>query len=400
MSAQPGRALILVENLPVPFDRRVWQECLALSAAGWEMSVICPQGTKRHTEAFERVEGVDIHRYSLATASGGPAGYAREYGRAFWQTRRIAFRLARTAPFDVVQACNPPDLLLSAVRRLKTRLGAAFVFDQHDLIPELYESRFGRGRDALYRLTVAAERRTYGLADVVISTNQSYRDVALTRGGKSRDDVFVVRSAPDAARFTPTAPDESLKRGRRHLIAYLGVMGPQDGIDHALRALAQLASRDDWQAVFMGEGDVLPAMRVLARELGLGERVDFTGRIPDEDVQRILSTATVGLAPDPKNPLNDVSTMNKILEYMAISCPVVSYDLVEARVSAGDAALYAVANDEASFAAAIARLLDDPELGARMGAVGRERINGALSWETSKRELLRAYERALSYRRP
>ncbi|MGH3024882.1 MAG: glycosyltransferase family 4 protein [Gaiellaceae bacterium] len=398
ISASRGNALILVENLPVPFDRRVWQECGALSDAGWHVTVICPRGAKRDTEPFERRDGVDIHRYPLVAASGGPGGYAREYSTALWRTRRIAFRLSRTRRFDVVQACNPPDLLLPSVRRLKRR-GAAFVFDHHDLVPELYESRFGRGRDALYRLTMAVERLTFRLADVVIATNESYREVALTRGGKRPEDVFVVRSAPDLSRFRPVAADESLKRGRGYLIAYLGVMGPQDGIDHALRALAELdARRQDWHAVFVGEGDVLPAMRVLADELGLAEVVEFTGRLPDEDVQRILSTADVCLAPDPKNPLNDVSTMNKILEYMAMSRPIVAYDLVEARVSAADAALYADSNDEASFACQIERLLDDPELRARMGDAGRARVEAGLSWESSSRELLSAYERALEHR--
>jgi glycosyltransferase involved in cell wall biosynthesis len=362
------------------------------------MTVVCPRGRKRDTGAFERIDGVDIHRYGLVTASGGPAGYVREYGTAMFRTRQLALRLARDRGFDVVQACNPPDILLAAVRRLKTKHGARFIFDHHDLVPELYESRFDRGRDRLYRLTLRAERTTFRLADVVISTNESYRDVAISRGGKSPEDVFVVRSAPDVARFNRVEPDPSLLAGRRHLIAYLGVMGPQDGIDHALRALATIASRDDWRAIFVGEGDVLPAMRSLSVELGLGNRVEFAGRLPDEDVQRILSTAAVGLAPDPKNPLNDLSTMNKILEYMATSLPVVSYDLTEARVSAGEAALYADANDEADFARAIAELLDDPHRRAEMGRIGLARVSGDLSWETSKRQLLRAYDRALEAR--
>lgn len=383
----------------MPFDRRVWQESKALTDAGWNVTVICPRGTTRDTEPFDVIEGVEIHRYPLTAASGGPLGYVREYTTALWRMRRIAFRLARTKRFDVVHACNPPDLLLPAVRGLK-RHGAAFIFDHHDLVPELYESRFARGRDMLYRRTVAVERVTFRLADVVISTNGSYRDVALERGGKRPADVFVVRSAPDLQRFQPAPADASLKRGREHLIAYLGVMGPQDGIDHALRALAALKERRrDWYATFIGAGDVLPAMQRLAVELGLAEDTEFTGRIPDEDVRRILSTADVGLAPDPKNPLNDVSTMNKILEYMAMSRPTVAYDLVEARVSAGEAALYADANDERSFAQQIDTLLDDPELRTRMGAAGRERIETGLSWDASTRELLRAYDRALEKKR-
>jgi glycosyltransferase involved in cell wall biosynthesis len=386
-----GNALILVENLSVPFDRRVWQECLALVAAGFRVNVICPRGSERDRESFDERDGVQIHRYPLQIAMGGPAGYVREYSSALWQTRRSALRLAASRPFDVVHACNPPDLLLPAVRVLK-RKGAAFIFDHHDLVPELYESRFGRGRDLLYRLTLAAERWTFRLADVVIATNESYRRIALERGRKASDDVFVVRSAPDLERFTTTEPDDSLRRGKAQLLAYLGVMGPQDGVDHALKALVRLRDdRDDWHAIFVGEGDVRAQMQTLAIELGLGQSVEFPGRLPDDDVRRILSTADVCLAPDPKNPLNDVSTMNKIMEYMAMGRPIVSFDLREARVSAGEAALYAPANDEGAFARLVAQLLDDPAERERMGEIGRERASDTLSWERSKEGLLAAY---------
>ena len=390
----PGEALVLVENLSVPFDRRVWQECTSLTSAGWSVTVICPRGKKRDSESFARIDGVEIHRYALAAATGGPAGYIREYGTALWRMRRLASRVASVRFPTVVHACNPPDLLLPAVGFLRQR-GAAFVFDHHDLVPELYRSRFGRGGDLLYRLTLAAERRTFALADVVISTNESYRRVALERGGKHPDDVFVVRSAPDLSRFRPGRADASLRGDRTHLLAYLGVMGPQDGVDHALRALRVLRDRRrDWRAVFVGEGDMLPRMRQLASELGLGGDVDFTGRLSDEDVVRILSTADVCLSPDPKNPLNDVSTMNKVVEYMAVARPIVSYDLIEARVSAGDAALYATPNDPAAFAACIGQLLDDPARRSLMGSAGRRRLELELSWERSEAQLLRAYARA------
>lgn len=378
----------------MPFDRRVWQESVALRREGYEVAVICPCGEKRDREPLEVREGVAIHRYPLTAATGGPLGYAREYAVALWWTWRLARRLAAEEPFDVVQACNPPDILLLAAWRLR-RGGARFIFDHHDLVPELYLSRFDRGRDALYWLTVALERLTFALADVVVATNDSYRRVALTRGRKRSPDVFVVRSGPDLSRFRAVAPDPALKRGRSHLISYLGVMGPQDGVDHALSALAHLDGRSDWHAVFIGEGDVWCEMKQLARELGLASRVEFTGRIPDDDVARILSSSDVCVAPDPKNPLNDVSTMNKILEYMAMSRPVVAYDLVEARVSAGPAALYGRPNDARSLAEAIARLLDDPRLRARMGAIGRSRVEGALAWEHSESQLLAAYRRAI-----
>ncbi|MFC6067124.1 glycosyltransferase family 4 protein [Streptomyces ochraceiscleroticus] len=391
---RPGRrALILVENLSVPFDRRVWQECTTLRDAGWEVHVICPRGEKRDTEPETVIDGVRIHRYPLRAATGGPAGYLREYGSALWHTVRLA---RKVGPVDVVHACNPPDLLFLPALWLKRR-GARFVFDQHDLVPELYLSRFDRGEDLLFRAVCALERRTYRAADVVLATNESYRDVALRRGGKRPADVFVVRSAPAIERFQPVPPEPELKRGKPHLLCYLGVMGPQDGVDYALRALAKLRDelgRTDWRAVFVGSGDAFDAMVELSRQLGLSEQVQFTGRIPDADLVRYLSTADVCLSPDPRNPLNDVSTMNKVLEYMAMGRPIVSFDLREARVSAGDAAVYAPANDEAEFARLIALLLDDPEQRARMGKTGQERISGPLSWRNSQASLLAAYAAA------
>lgn len=384
---------MLVENLSVPFDRRVWQECTTLRDAGWEVHVICPRGEKRDTEPEAVIDGVRIHRYPLRAATGGPAGYLREYGSALWHTVRLA---RKVGPVDVVHACNPPDLLFLPALMLK-RQGARFVFDQHDLVPELYLSRFDRGKDLLYRAVCAMERRTYRAADIVLATNESYRDVAVRRGGRRPEDVFVVRSAPDIDRFHPVPAEAGLKRGKPHLLCYLGVMGPQDGVDYALRALAKLRDelgRSDWHAVFIGAGDAFDAMVDLSRQLGLSEHVQFTGRIPDADLVRYLSTADVCLSPDPRNPLNDVSTMNKVLEYMVMGRPIVSFDLREARVSAGDAAVYAPANDEAEFAELITVLLDDPEQRARMGKIGQERISGQLSWRNSQASLLAAYAAA------
>ena len=392
-----GRVLILVENLSVPFDRRVWQEAVSLRRAGFEVVVISPRGQKSDREKFEVLDAVEIHRYRLAPATGNAFSYLREYGIAFWRTATLVLRLGLRRRFDVVHACNPPDFLLLAALPLKLR-GTRFIFDHHDLVPELYLSRFTSRRGLLYRTTRLLERMTFRLADVVISTNESYRNVALSRGGKAPEDVFVVRSAPDLDRFKQAQPDESLKRGKAFLLVYLGVMGPQDGVDHALRALALLeGQRQDWHATFVGDGDARPAMLSLARELGLQE-VDFPGRIPDAELARILSTADVCLAPDPKNPLNDLSTMNKIVEYMAMGRPIVSYDLVEARVSAGEAALYADPNEPRSFARAIADLLDDPERRATMGVAGRRRVEQELSWQYSEEALLAAYERTVGRR--
>jgi len=386
-----GRALILVENLSVPFDRRVWQEATTLRDDDWEVHVICPQGTGRDTEPEATVDGVHILRYPLRPATGGPRGFLQEYGTALGASLRLALRVQRRfGRIDVVHACNPPDLffLVGALFRLR---GAKFVFDQHDLVPELYESRFDRGRDLLYRAVRLVEKLTYRTAHLVLATNESYRSVALGRGGKRPEQVFVVRSAPQLERFRPVPPDPSVRKGRVHLLAYLGVMGPQDGIDYALRALSHLVDRDDWHAVFVGGGDCFDQMVALRDELGLADRVDFTGRVCDADVTRYLSTADVCLAPDPKNPLNDVSTMNKIMEYMAMACPIVSFDLREARVSADAAALYATPNDEREFARLVARLLDDPAARRRMGELGRARVEGPLSWKHSAESLLEAY---------
>lgn len=385
----PGKALILVENLSVPFDRRVWQEATTLRDAGWEVHVICPQGTKRDTEREVLIDAVHIHRYPLRAATGGPAGYLQEYGSALWHTIRLA---RRVGPVDVVHACNPPDLLFLVARMLK-RQGAKFVFDQHDLVPELYLSRFDRGEDLLFRGVCALERATYRAADAVIATNESYRDVAIGRGGKRPGDVHVVRSAPAVERFRQVPPEPELKRGKAHLLCYLGVMGPQDGVDYALRSLALLKERRaDWHAVFIGSGDTFDAMVDLSGKIGIEDQVEFTGRIPDGDLVRYLSTADVCLSPDPLNPLNDVSTMNKIMEYMAMAKPIVSFDLKEARVSAGDAARYAPANDEDAFAELVSGLLDDPEERARMGKLGQARVEGPLAWRESAKALLALYD--------
>ena len=394
----PSRVLIVVENLSVPTDRRVWKEALTLTRLGYSVTVVCPTGATRDTSAYEERAGIEIHRYSPREAGAGPWGYLVEFGWALLSIRRLARRLARDEPFDIVQLCNPPDILFLAVRSLRRR-GARIIFDHHDLVPELYEARFGRRGGVLYGLTARAERSTMRFAHVVISPNETYRSLAIDRGGKSPDDVFVVRMAPDPSHFRRVEPDETLKRGKQHLLGYAGTIGPQDGVDHALRALRLLAdSRDDWHAIFAGSGDAAEAMRALSVELGLADRVEFVGFVEEEELIRVLSTADVCLAPEPKNALNDASTMIKVVEYMGLGRPIVAYDLRETRFSAGEAALYAEPNDEASFAACVERLLDDPALRDRMAEVGRRRVTNELSWEQSERSLAAAYARALAGR--
>ncbi|MDP8909308.1 MAG: glycosyltransferase family 4 protein [Chloroflexota bacterium] len=389
------RVLILVQNLPLPQDRHVWNQCLALTRAGYEVSVICPQGEKRDRAPFEALHDVSIYRYRARHADGGVLGYVVEYGFALWSMRRLARRLAKERPFAVVHACSPPDFLLLSMLSLRRR-GARFIFNHHDLTPELFATRFGTPGGLLHRLTLLAEQVAFRLADVVTSVNDSYRAVALTRGRRRPEDVHVVRTGPDLERFAPAAPELVFKRGQRHLLSYVGVMGPQDGVDHALRALALLqARRQDWHAIFMGDGEVLEEMRTLAADLGIAGRVEFMGWVEHETVGRVLSSSDVCLAPDPKNPLNDVSSMIKISEYMAMSRPIVSYDLAESRIGAADAAVYAAANDEADFARKIDELLDDPQRRAEMAIAGRKRAEEMLAWEHQERSLLAAYRRAL-----
>jgi glycosyltransferase involved in cell wall biosynthesis len=387
---------VLNQNNSVPSDRRVWNEITALREGGYQVTAICPKGQERDEQSFEQRQGVDIHRFVQVPSSGGALGYLREFAVALWNIRRLVRRVAREAPFDIVHACNPPDLLLFAALSQKRR-GARMVFDHHDLSPELYLARFGRGKDALYRLSLLVEALNFRLADIVLATNDSYRRIAIQRGGKRADEVFIVRSAPVLSRFVPVPADPVLKRGRAHLLTFIGDIAPQDGLDHALRALAILRRRrDDWHAVFAGDGPALEDMRSLAGDLGLDGSVEFPGWLLDPDLFVLLSTSDVCLVPDPKTELSDASTLVKIAEYLAMSRPVVAYDLTESRVTAGDAALYAEPDQPESFARAIEQLLDDPNLRRRMGALGRHRVERGLAWEHSARSLLAAYEHVLN----
>jgi glycosyltransferase involved in cell wall biosynthesis len=384
--------LILVENLPVPFDRRVWQEACTLRDAGWTVSVICPAGTGCEKK-FEAIDRIHVYRYNLPLEASGALGYALEYGVALFRGFVLSLRVLMTRGFDVVHACNPPDLffLIGGFYKL---FGKRFVFDHHDLNPELYEAKFGR-RDFFYRLLLKLERWTFRTADVSIATNESYRDIALGRGGMDPERVFVVRSGPSLERLRIQPPDDKLKRGRRHLVGYVGVMGRQEGIDlllHAARVIVLCYARDDVHFGLVGGGTSLEEMRELAQELGVAEYVTFTGRVPDAELLAMLNTADVCVNPDRACELNDKSTMNKVMEYMALAKPVVQFDLTEGRRSAGEASLYARPDDPVDLAAKILDLLDDPQRREAMGQYGRARIERELEWRHQAPRLLAAYE--------
>jgi len=394
-AARP-RVLIIVQNLPVPFDRRVWLECRALTAAGYDITVVCPRG--KGEPSHEVLEGVTLLRYRPYAPGGGARGFVIEYAYSFLATAKLVLRARRHGRFDVLQACNPPDIFWPIARWLRIRDRSRFVFDHHDLCPELYDSRFPQGHRLPRRGLVALERATFRAADHVIATNTSYADVAMHRGRKDRAVVTVVRTGPDPDRLRRKAAVPQLRRGRRHLVAYIGVMGPQDGVDLAVRAAAHVVhqlGRDDVAFTFMGSGDCHEELVALRDELSLQDHLDLPGRVPDETVVDVLSTAAAGLSPDPMNPLNDVSTMNKTLEYMAFGLPVVAFNLKETRVSAGEAACYVDSGDVAAYARALVDLLDDEERRASMGQTGRARIEDELGWPHQRTAYINVYDKLL-----
>ena len=390
--SRPRRILILVENLPSPFDRRVWQEACALRDAGYGVSIICPTGMGCERK-FEVLDGIHIFRYHLPFEASGAAGYAAEYAIALAWTFALAWRVLLTRGFDVIHACNPPDLLFLIGGFFKL-FGKKFVFDHHDLNPELYEAKFGR-RDFLHRLMLKLERWTFRTADMSIATNECYRRVAIGRGRMAPERVFVVRSGPSLERLRILPPDERLKRGRRFLVGYVGVMGKQEGIDYLLRAARHIVhglGRSDVHFGLVGGGTSLEEMKALAQALGVADHVTFTGRVPDGEMLAMLNTAEVCVNPDIANEMNDKSTMNKIMEYMALGKPVVQFDLTEGRCSARRASLYARRNDAVDLAAKILELLDDPQRRAEMGSYGRQRVENELAWRHEAPKLLAAYE--------
>ena len=389
-----ARALLLVENNSVPADTRVWAECTSLRRAGWDVTVICPKGKNRDSEAYSELEGVQIHRFDLVPSSGA-VGYIREYGLALTRIGTLVRRLSAAGRFDVVQACNPPDFLLLTALALRRR-GAATIFDHHDLSPEVYLAKYGR-RGLVFGALRVAERVGFALADVVMATNESIKAVAIGRGHKAAGDVFVVRNGPDTDVFRPTEPDGDLRAGAQHVIGYVGLIGSQDGVDVALDALKALrARRDDWRAIFVGDGDALADAKELSHRYGLDDVVSFTGYVRDrERLVRMIAACDVCISPEPRNPMNEHSTLIKVAEYMAVGRPVVAFDLAETRRTAGEAAAYASRDDPAAFAEAIEDLLDHASERERMGALGRERAEAHLGWNASEKVLLDAYAHAL-----
>lgn len=390
-----ARILLLVENNAYPFDVRVRREAQALAGAGHQVCVIAPRSPRQAWK--ECLDGVHVYRFPAPPGGSGLAGYALEFGYATVAMLLLSIWVALRKGVDVVHAANPPDTLFVIGAVFKV-FGKRFVFDHHDLSPETYLSRFGHkhGNTVSYVLALL-ERCSYAIADIVIATNESYKRIAVSRGKKRPDQVFVVRNGPPLS-FQSVAADPMLAKRAPHLIGYIGTMGPQDGVDCWLRAIREMVvtlGRRDFLAVLIGSGDATPGLHVLAKDLDIESFVWFTGRIPEAEVLSILSTVDVCVQPDPLNPLNDKSTMNKVMEYMSLGKPVVAFDLVETRYSAQDAAVYVTPNIEIEFAKAVVRLMDSPEERRRIGAIGRDRVANMLAWEYSVPNLLDAYATGL-----
>lgn len=392
-AGKPRRVLILVENLPSPFDRRVWQEATTLHANGYQVSIVCPTG-KGYEQRYEEIDGIHIYRYHLPLEAEGAKGYAIEYSLALFHSFRLAFKVLFKHGFDVIHACNPPDLLFLVGGFFKIFGGKRFLFDHHDINPELYEAKFNR-RDFFYKLMIVLERWSFKTADVSIATNASYKKIAIERGGMPEDKVYIVRSGPKLDRLRVQPPKDEYKCGKKYLVGYVGVMGAQEGIDLLLQAARHLIKdmgRSDVHFGLVGGGTSLEEMQQMARDMGIAEHITFTGRAPDQVLLDVLNTADVCVNPDVANEMNDKSTMNKIMEYMALGKPIVQFDLTEGKFSAQQASLYAKRNDPVDMAQKIAELLDDPEKRKQMGEFGRQRVINELEWQYEAPKLLAAYD--------
>jgi glycosyltransferase involved in cell wall biosynthesis len=400
-SAAAPKILIIVENLTVPLDRRVWTEATALRDAGYTVSIICPVGG-RYTASYERLDGIHIFRHPLPFEASGALGYAVEYSSALYWEFVLSVRVALTVGFDAIQACNPPDTIFLIAGFYKYLFGKPFVFDHHDINPELYEAKFGK-RGFFHALLHRLERMTFRTCDVSIATNETFAAIARQRGGMAADRVFVVRSVPDLKKFQRTMPNPVLKRGRKTLVGYVGIMGAQDGVDLLVDAMAELVhgqGRDDIACAVVGSGTELEALKARASAKRLDDHITFTGFLSGQPLLSALSTFDLGVIPDPKNVYNDKISMNKVFEYMALGIPFVQFDLDEGRMAAADAALYARDNCPIDLSRKIALLADHADVRDRLRAAAAVRVAESPSWEQERASLLAAWDLALGSRRP
>ena len=393
MAPKPA-ILIIVENLPVPLDRRVWQEACALRDMGYQVVIICPQ-MKGYTASEELLDGIQIYRHKISLEANGILGFFLEYTSALWGETILAWKAFRRHRFKLIHLCNPPDILFLVAWPFKL-WGVRVIFDVHDLWPEMFEAKFKKG-GLLYNAVNLAQRLTYACADVVLATNQTNRSVALQNGKKQPEDVFVVRTAPKIPNLE-TPADPALKKGRPYLVGYVGVMGSADGVHFLIEAINHIVNsigRHDVQFLLMGNGPEFDSLVALRDQYNLQNYVDFPGWALNDYLFKALKTIDIGVTCDPPNAYNHSCTMNKVLEYMVFGKAQVMFDLVESRASAGEAALYVPGESPQRLADGILELLDDPVRREKMGQLGASRLRSELNWERSVAELERAYARAL-----
>jgi glycosyltransferase involved in cell wall biosynthesis len=387
-----GRVLMIVENLPVPRDRRVWQEAQAFNDAGFTVSVICPKGEGDMSAGYENVGGIAVYRHWLPLEARGKLAYPLEYAAAlFWQSV-LAWRIFFTRGIDVIHAANPPDLIFLVAAQFKP-LGVKFLFDHHDLTPELFAEKFG-GKGLGYKAMALCERLTFKLANAVISTNESYKQIAVERGGKRPEDVFIVRSGPDLRKFKLTDPDPAIRAKAKYIVGYVGIMGSQDDIDDLLRIIDlyvhKLGHRDT-HFLLIGDGTERKPMEVMAAELKIDSYITFTGYVGGEALNQALSSIDIGVCPDECNDFTTKCTTNKVMEYMAMKKALVQFDLVEGRRTAEEAAVYARNGDFLDFAEKIRALLLDNATREEKGAFGYKRLYEHLQWSKQLPQLHAAY---------
>ncbi len=413
MSRPQTKVLMWVEN-HFPQDTRVANEARLLVDAGYQVAVIALR--RQGQTARETWNGIELYRvptlelFKKTSAADGSRtkllfvrlksflGYVVEYLYFTTACLSVSTYILIRRGFDVMHAHNPPDTLFLAALPFKL-LGKKFVFDQHDLCPELYRSRYCASEGFYTRFLGMFEWCSLKLADVTIATNESYKQIQIERANKNPRDVFVVRNGPNEMRMTPAAPSARLKSMNKSILCYIGSLNPQDGVDYLLRSLRHLLhglKRTDFHCVIMGTGDSIQDLRDLAENLKLNGCVELTGFISDDELQANLAAADICVDPDPSSPLNDVSTWIKVMEYMASAKPIVSFDLKETRFSARDAAVYVKPNNEEEFAETIAQLMDKPELQEKMGTYGRRRVEDELQWAKVGKNLLTAYETLLA----
>ena len=382
--------------MTVPLDFRVWKEARSLQDAGYEVIVLCPKAGG-FQKTYELLEGVHIYRHPTAKEAGRPREYVWEYACALFWEFLYSWWIYLRRGFHVIQGCNPPDDIFLVALPFKL-FGVKYIFDHHDVNPELYFSKYER-KDFFYKAQIWLEKATFRFTDVVISTNNSYREIALTRGGKHEDSVFVVRNGVELKRFKPVQPNPARKQGKRFLVGYVGNMSKQEGLDILIDVAHRFKNlgRQDVHFTCVGTGPGLPDLRKLVEEKKLDDMITFTGFIPRKDLLEILSTADVCVNPDKPCSMNSMSTMIKIMEYMALGKPIVQFEGKEGRFSAQEASLYSDGADHVGdFAQKILWLLDHPEERMRMGNFGRRRIEEELAWDYSVQYLLAAYEKAFS----